>query len=203
MVALTRVPARSAITWCHARAGRRRRSERLLRGRLVGRGRRGGPGGRDPRLSGRRRRIPATWWPPRISTSTRVTISPINRITSRRGRRTAAPTASARSFTPTSTPTGSRRFSVRAPTTPDTAGSAGTTSAGPRSPTGCGNARSTRSTSWASPPIIACAGPRKTRREQGLATRVLVDLTAGVGEESTAAAIEALRAAGVAIVASP
>ena len=36
---------------------------------------------------------------------------------------------------------------------------------------------------------------------QGLATRVLVDLTAGVGEESTAAAIEALRAAGVAIVA--
>ena len=36
---------------------------------------------------------------------------------------------------------------------------------------------------------------------QGLATRVLVDLTAGVGEESTAAAIEALRAAGIAIVA--
>jgi nicotinamidase/pyrazinamidase len=35
---------------------------------------------------------------------------------------------------------------------------------------------------------------------QGLATRVLVNLTAGVGEESTAAAIEALRAAGVAIV---
>ena len=35
----------------------------------------------------------------------------------------------------------------------------------------------------------------------GLATRVLVDLTAGVGEESTAAAIAALRAAGVAIVA--
>jgi nicotinamidase/pyrazinamidase len=36
---------------------------------------------------------------------------------------------------------------------------------------------------------------------QGLVTRVLVNLTAGVGEESTAAAIEALRAAGVAIVA--
>jgi nicotinamidase/pyrazinamidase len=36
---------------------------------------------------------------------------------------------------------------------------------------------------------------------QGLATRVLVNLTAGVGEESTAAAIEALRTAGVAIVA--
>ena len=35
---------------------------------------------------------------------------------------------------------------------------------------------------------------------EGLATRVLVDLTAGVGEESTAAAIKALRAAGVAIV---
>jgi nicotinamidase/pyrazinamidase len=33
----------------------------------------------------------------------------------------------------------------------------------------------------------------------GLGTRVLLDLTAGVGEESTAAAIEALRAAGVAI----
>jgi nicotinamidase/pyrazinamidase len=33
----------------------------------------------------------------------------------------------------------------------------------------------------------------------GLATRVLLDLTAGVGEESTAAAIKALRAAGVAI----
>jgi nicotinamidase/pyrazinamidase len=33
----------------------------------------------------------------------------------------------------------------------------------------------------------------------GLATRVLLDLTAGVGEESTAAAIEAMRAAGVAI----
>ena len=38
--------------------------------------------------------------------------------------------------------------------------------------------------------------------KHGLATRVLVDLTAGVGEESTAAAIEALRAAGVAIVAA-
>ena len=37
---------------------------------------------------------------------------------------------------------------------------------------------------------------------EGLGTRVLVDLTAGVGEESTAAAIEALRAAGVTIVAS-
>jgi nicotinamidase/pyrazinamidase len=37
---------------------------------------------------------------------------------------------------------------------------------------------------------------------EGLATRVLVDLTAGVGQESTAAAIKALRAAGVAIVAS-
>jgi nicotinamidase/pyrazinamidase len=36
----------------------------------------------------------------------------------------------------------------------------------------------------------------------GLVTRVLLDLTAGVGEESTAAAIEALRAAGVAIVPS-
>ena len=38
--------------------------------------------------------------------------------------------------------------------------------------------------------------------KEGLATRVLVDLTAGVGEESTAAAIESLRAAGVAIVPS-
>jgi nicotinamidase/pyrazinamidase len=37
---------------------------------------------------------------------------------------------------------------------------------------------------------------------QGLATRVLADLTVGVGEESTAAALQALRAAGVAIVAS-
>ena len=37
---------------------------------------------------------------------------------------------------------------------------------------------------------------------QGLATRVLVDLTVGVGEKSTAAALDALRAAGVAIVAS-
>jgi nicotinamidase/pyrazinamidase len=35
---------------------------------------------------------------------------------------------------------------------------------------------------------------------QGFTTRVLVDLTAGVGEESTAAAIETLRAAGVEIV---
>ena len=38
--------------------------------------------------------------------------------------------------------------------------------------------------------------------KEGLGTRVLVDLTAGVGEESTAAAVEALRAAGVTIVAS-
>src|SRR5947209_2633791 len=37
---------------------------------------------------------------------------------------------------------------------------------------------------------------------QGLAARVLVDLTVGVGEESTAAALDALRAAGVSIVAS-
>ncbi len=37
---------------------------------------------------------------------------------------------------------------------------------------------------------------------QGLATRVLVDLTAGVGEESTAAALTALRAAGVETVES-
>jgi nicotinamidase/pyrazinamidase len=36
----------------------------------------------------------------------------------------------------------------------------------------------------------------------GLATRVLLDLTAGVGEESTAAAVKALQAAGVAIVPS-
>jgi nicotinamidase/pyrazinamidase len=38
--------------------------------------------------------------------------------------------------------------------------------------------------------------------KEGLATRVLVDLTAGVGEASTDAAIEALRATGVAIVPS-
>ncbi len=38
--------------------------------------------------------------------------------------------------------------------------------------------------------------------KEGLGTRVLVDLTAGVGEESTAAAVEALRAAGVTIAAS-
>ena len=38
--------------------------------------------------------------------------------------------------------------------------------------------------------------------EEGFATRILVDLTAGVGEKSTAAAIEALRAAGVTIAAS-
>ena len=37
---------------------------------------------------------------------------------------------------------------------------------------------------------------------QSLATRVLLELTAGVGEESTAAAVEALRAAGVEIVGS-
>ncbi|MGB6209649.1 pyrazinamidase PncA [Mycobacterium sp.] len=36
----------------------------------------------------------------------------------------------------------------------------------------------------------------------GLATRVLLDLTAGVGDESTAAAVKALQAAGVAIVPS-
>ncbi len=36
----------------------------------------------------------------------------------------------------------------------------------------------------------------------GLATRVVLDLTAGVGEESTAAAIKALQAAGVEIVPS-
>jgi nicotinamidase/pyrazinamidase len=33
----------------------------------------------------------------------------------------------------------------------------------------------------------------------GFATRVLLDLTAGVGEESTAAAVDALRTAGVAV----
>lgn len=38
--------------------------------------------------------------------------------------------------------------------------------------------------------------------KEGLATRVLVDLTAGVGEKSTAAAIDAMRAAGVTIAAS-
>ncbi len=37
---------------------------------------------------------------------------------------------------------------------------------------------------------------------QGLTTRVLVNLTVGVGEESTAAALDALRAAGVAIATS-
>jgi nicotinamidase/pyrazinamidase len=37
---------------------------------------------------------------------------------------------------------------------------------------------------------------------EGLATRVLVDLTAGVGEKSTVAAIDAMRAAGVTIAAS-
>jgi nicotinamidase/pyrazinamidase len=38
--------------------------------------------------------------------------------------------------------------------------------------------------------------------QAGLATRVLLDLTAGVGEESTAAAIKAMQASGVAIVPS-
>jgi nicotinamidase/pyrazinamidase len=38
--------------------------------------------------------------------------------------------------------------------------------------------------------------------QHGLAARVLVDLTAGVGEQSTAAAIKALRAAGVTIAPS-
>ena len=38
--------------------------------------------------------------------------------------------------------------------------------------------------------------------QAGLATRVLLDLTAGMGEESTAAAIKALQASGVAIVPS-
>jgi nicotinamidase/pyrazinamidase len=38
--------------------------------------------------------------------------------------------------------------------------------------------------------------------QHGLGTRVLLDLTAGVGEQSTAAAIEALRAAGVTIAPS-
>ena len=38
--------------------------------------------------------------------------------------------------------------------------------------------------------------------QAGLATRVLLDLTAGAGEESTAAAVEALRAAGVAMAPS-
>ena len=37
--------------------------------------------------------------------------------------------------------------------------------------------------------------------KEGLGTRVLVNLTAGVGAESTAAAVEALRAVGVTIVA--
>ena len=37
--------------------------------------------------------------------------------------------------------------------------------------------------------------------KEGVGTRVLVDLTAGVGAESTAAAVEALRAAGITIVA--
>jgi nicotinamidase/pyrazinamidase len=37
---------------------------------------------------------------------------------------------------------------------------------------------------------------------QGLTTRVLVNLTVGVGQESTAAALDALRAAGVAIATS-
>jgi len=38
--------------------------------------------------------------------------------------------------------------------------------------------------------------------QAGLATRVLLDLTAGVREESTAAAIKALQSSGVAIVPS-
>ena len=67
----------------------------------------------------------ATWWPRRISTSIPVTISPIIRITSRRGRRTASPIPSARNSIPISTPAGSRRSSAKAPTTPATAGSAG------------------------------------------------------------------------------
>ncbi len=39
--------------------------------------------------------------------------------------------------------------------------------------------------------------------QAGFTTRVLLELTAGVGEESTAAAVEAMHAAGVAIVPSP
>ena len=55
-----------------------------------------------------------------------------------------------------------------------------------RWPTGCGNAGSTRSTSWASPPTTACVATATDAVEAGFATRVLLDLTAGVARGVTA-----------------
>ena len=53
--------------------------------------------------------------------------------------------------------------------------------------TGCATGRSSRSTSWASPPTTACAPRRSTPRTRGSRRRVLLDLTAGVAPETTAA----------------
>ena len=105
--------------------------------------------------------------------------------------------------TRTWTPGPSRRCSARARTRRPTAGSRAPTMPGRRWPTGCAATASTRSTWWASPPTTACTPPPRTRPGSGFATRVLLDLTAGVAPESTAKAIEDLRAAGVELTGTP
>ena len=141
------------------------------------------------------------WWPPRISTSIPVTISPIIRITSRRGRRTALPIAVGAEFHPD---LDVDRFEAVFRKGAYDAGYSGFSGHDER---GTPLADWLRQRDVDQVDVVGIATDHCVRRtaedaaRQGLATRVLVNLTAGVGEESTAAAIEALRAAGVAIVA--
>ena len=144
------------------RTDHRGRAERLLRGGVAGRhGRRGGrrgdlPPGSDARpgtTSSRRRTI--TSIPGRTSRMRPTSRSP--------GRRTASPAPRAPSFTPPSTPTGSRPSSRRVSARRRTRASRATPAVS-ASPPGCGCVTSTRWTSPASPPTTVYGRRRSTRR---------------------------------------
>ena len=151
---VSRVAVRTITSAHDACADRRRRAERLLRGRLAA-GRRGRPGGRRHRRAAPPLDPPGRpragvrprgghQGPPRRPRATTGRASPTS---STPGRCTAGSAPTARRSTPTSTRSPSTRSSSRASTRRRTPASRAVRRTARRSPTGCARAGSSRSTS--------------------------------------------------------
>ena len=185
----------------------RRRAERLLRGRLAGRRRRRRRGGRHHRAPARALRgVRRRGRHPGLARRPRRALLDRPRLRGQLAAALSGRDTRRRAASRTWTPDRSRPGSPRANTPPRTPGSR----ARPPRPagrwawrTGCGRAAWARSTWSASPPTTACGPPRWTPWPAGFATRVLLDLTAGVARETTENAVAALRAAGAELVGEP
>ena len=136
-----------------------------------------------------------TWWPPRTSTWTRAPISPTIRTTRPPGRRTAWPARLGRTSTRTWTPGPWRRCFSKGAHAAAYSGFEGADEAG----TPLADWLRARGVDQVDVVGIAtdyCVhATAADAARAGFATRVLLDLTAGVAPESTAKAIEDLRAA--------